>query len=153
MEEAAPSPPPSPQEHWLLKLLLLYDDVVPWAADHLDPNWLQHPLARRIVCQRMTAHTNQTWTTLAAFLHQCSEPEMQDLITEVAAEERPLPNPAQQLADVALKLRNRFIDSQMAALLVRLNQPTASEEERLQLSRQREQLRLRKREQLAALAT
>ncbi|HEX5398936.1 MAG TPA: DNA primase, partial [Verrucomicrobiae bacterium] len=43
------SPRPSPQEFWLLRLLLLHDDLIAWAALHLDTNWIEHPLVRSIV--------------------------------------------------------------------------------------------------------
>jgi DNA primase len=145
--EESPSPQrPSNHEYWLLKLLLLHDDLVTWAAAHLDPGWLQHPLARQIVAQRLAADANQTWTSLAAFLDECETPEMRSLVTEATAEPRPIPNPSQQLPDLALRLRNQFIDRQFAALMQRANQPECSEAERLDLLRQQQQLRQLKRQ-------
>ena len=146
VEESASPQRPSTHEYWLLKLLLLHDDLVGWAAAHLDPGWVQHPLARQIVAQRLAAHANQTWTSLAAFLDECETPEMQSLVTEATAEPRPIPNPSQQLADVALRLRNQFIDRQLAALMQRANQPESSEAERLDLLRQQQELRRLKRQ-------
>ena len=52
----------------------------------------------------------------------------------------------QQLADVALRLRNQFIDRQLAALMQRANQPECAETERLDLLRQQQELRRRKRQ-------
>ena len=127
MEESAAPQRPSTHEYWLLKLLLPHDDLVAWAAAHLDPGWVQHPLARQIVAQLLAAHANQTWSSLAAFLDECDTPEMRSLVTEATAEPRPIPNPSQQLADVALRLRNQFIDRQSAALMQRANQPDSSE--------------------------
>ena len=37
-------PRPSNHEFHLLKLLLLHDELVAWAALHLDVNWIAHPL-------------------------------------------------------------------------------------------------------------
>ena len=71
---------------------------------------------------------------------------MQSLITEATAEPRPIPNPSQQLADVALRLRNQFIDRQLAALMQRANQPEISEAERHDLLRQQQELRRLKRQ-------
>ena len=79
-------------------------------------NWISHPLVRQIVTQRLAAQTNETWKSLAAFLDECESPEMRSLVTEAVAEDRKIPNPEQQLADVALKLRNQFLDRQIAAL-------------------------------------
>jgi DNA primase len=152
LSEAQPEPI-STHESWLLKLLLLHDDLIPWAALHLDPAWLQHPLVRQIVSSRMEGHKNQTWTSLPAFLSQCEAPEMQNLITEATAESRPLPNPAQQLADVSLRLRNQSIERQMAALMVRVNQPNLNDDERLAILRQQQDLRTLKRQSLSPLTS
>jgi len=141
VEERASPPRPSTHEYWLLKLLLLHDDLAGWAAAHLDPGWVQHPLAKQIVAQRLEVHVNQTWTSLAAFLDGCATSEMRSLVTEATAEPRPIPNPSQQLADVALRLRNQFIARQLASLMQRASQPEASEAERLDLLRQQQELR------------
>jgi DNA primase len=137
---------PSTPEYWLLKLLLSHDDLVVWAAAHLDPGWVQHLLVRQIVAQRLAAQANQTWTSLAAFLDECEDPQMRSLITEATAEPRPIPNPSQQLSDVALRLRNQSLDRQLAALMQRANHPECSEAERLDLLNQQQELRRLKRE-------
>ncbi|MEI7936577.1 MAG: DNA primase [Verrucomicrobiota bacterium] len=145
--EESPRPqPPSNHEYWLLKLLLRHDELVDWAAAHLDPRWVQHGLVRQIVMQRLAAHASQTWTSLPAFLEECNAPEMQRLITESTTEPRPLPNPSQQLVDVVLRLRNQFIDRQLAGSMQRANQPECSEAERLELLHQQQELRHLKRQ-------
>jgi hypothetical protein len=146
VEESASPQRPSTHEHWLLKLLLQHDDLAPWAAAHLDPGWIQHSLARQIVSKRLAAQAEGTWNSLAAFLDECDTPEMRSLVTEATAEPRPIPNPSQQLADVALRLRNQFIDRQCAALMQRANQPEISEAERNDLLRQQQELRRLKRQ-------
>jgi DNA primase len=150
-EEAATSEPPSALENWLLKILLLHDELLDWVAAHLDPSWIQHALAREIVVRRLAAHTNQTWKSLALFLGECEGTEVQNLITDVVAEERAVPNPAQQLIDIALRLRNQFIDRQVAALIQRINQPETSETERLDLLHQQQKLRSLKRQPLTKM--
>jgi DNA primase len=144
----AETPRPSPQEFWLLKLLLLHDHLAAWAALHLDANWISHPLARQIVTQRLAAQTKETWKNLAAFLDECESSEMRALVTEAVAENRRIPNPDQQLADVTLKLRNQFLDRQIAACVPRASQPETSEADRVELLRQQQHLRQQKREPL-----
>ena len=139
------TPRPNPQEFWLLKLLLLHDDLVAWASLHLDVDWISHPLARQIVEKRLAAHTNESWKSLAAFLDGCETPEMRSLVTEAAAEDRKIPNPDQQLGDVVLKLRNQFLDRQIAASIQRAGQPETSEDGRLEMLRQQQELRQQKR--------
>lgn len=149
-EAPEPATPPSPPEYWLLKLLLSNDDLVEWAGANLDPGWIQHPRVRDIVSRRLLAQQNQTWTSLAAFLTECALPDDRTLVARVSAEERPVPNPAQQLQDLALKLRSQFIDAQMAQLMHRASQPATAEEERLQCLRQREALRALKKQPFPA---
>ena len=146
VEESASSPRPATHEYWVLKLLLSHDDLVVWAAAHLDPGWVQHSVVRQIVAQRLAAHANQSWSSLAAFLDQCEVPQMRSLITEATADSRPIPNPSQQLSDVALRLRNQFLDRQLAALMQRANQPECGDAERLDLLRQQQELRSLKRQ-------
>ena len=143
-------PKPSAHEAWLLKLMFREEDLLDWAAEHLDPQWIQHPLARDAVSLRVQAHRDQSWTTLGAFLDTCSSSEMRSLVAEAAAEERPIPNPAQQLADVAMRLRNQFIDRQLQALLQRAAQPELGEAERLEVLHEQQRLRQLKREALPA---
>ena len=142
---SAEAPRPSTQEFWLLKLLLLHDDLVAWTALHLDVNWISHPFVRQIVERRLTAQTNETWQSLAAFLDECESPEMRDLVTEAVAEDRKIPNPDQQLGDVVLRLRNQFLDRQIAASIQRASRPETSEADRMELLRQQQELRQQKR--------
>ncbi len=153
IEQTAPPEPPSALENWLLKILLLHEDLLEWATVHLDATWVQHRVAREIVVRRLSAHTNHTWRSLAAFLSECESAEMQNLITEAVAEERAIQNPSVQLSDIALRLRNQFIDRELSALIQRLNQPETSEGERLDLLRRQQELRALKRQPLAATKT
>jgi len=146
VEESATPQRPSTHEYWLLKLLLSHDDLVGWATAHVDPGWVQHSLVRQVVAQRLAAHADQTWSSVAAFLDQSEVPEVQSLVTEATTEPRPIPNPSQQLSDVALRLRNQFLDRQLATLLQRANQPECSEAERDDLLRQQQEMRRLKRQ-------
>lgn len=155
--DAEPSEPPSesnrpsPHEFWLLKLVLRYEECVDWAAAHLDPNWIQHGTLRQVISQRLAAHTSQAWRGLAAFLDEFESPEAQSLMTEATAEDRVIPDPARQLTDVVTRLRNQFIDQQLAALTHRSNLSETSEAERLDLLREQQQLRQLKRQPITPL--
>jgi DNA primase len=142
---------PSNHEFHLLKLLLLHENLVAWTALHLDTNWISHPVVRQIVEQRLAAQKNETWKSLAVFLDSCDSAEMRNLVTEAAAEDRTIPNPDQQLADVALKLRNQFLDRQIAALTQKVSQPEMPAAEQTELLREREKLRGQKRAALSPL--
>src|SRR4029077_393578 len=72
-----------------------------------------------------------------------------NLITSVAADERAVPNPKQQLTDITLRLRNQFIDRQLAALMQKVNQPEITESKRIESLRQQQEMRAMKRQPLA----
>lgn len=139
-------PRPQTHEFWLLKLLFLHDDLVPWCAEQLRLEWIQHPLVREAVQKRIEKFADDTWSSLAAFLDTCENPALRSLITEAATDERPLPNPPQQLADVVQRLRNQFIDRQLAALIHQAAQPDVDDVRRLEFLRQQQELRVLKRQ-------
>jgi hypothetical protein len=146
--EAPEAQPPSAHEHWLIKLLFLHEEFAGWAAEHLDANWILHSLTRQIVSRRLAAHRQQTWQNLGTFLDECEVPDMQNLITAAAAEQRPIPNPAQQLADIAVRLRNQFIDRQLQTLTQRASQPGTDDSTLLEINREQNELRNLKRQPL-----
>jgi hypothetical protein len=129
--------------------VLLHENLIGWTALHLDANWISHPFARQIVERRLAAQTNESWKNLAAFLNECETSEMRSLITEAVAEERTIPNPEQQLADVILRLRNQFLDRQISALTQKASQPEVSAAEWMELLQEQKKLREQKRAPLA----
>jgi DNA primase len=138
---------PSPFEFHLLKLLLLNDELVASSAAHLDLEWVPNGLARRILEQRFMAEREGSWQSLAAFLDGCESATQRSLVTEAVAEERVIPNPELQLADVILKLRNQFLDRQIAALTAKASQAEGSDD----VLRELQQTKLRKRSPLTPL--
>jgi DNA primase len=136
----------SPHELWLLKLLLLNDDLVPWAVASLDLAWVQHQVLREVLGRRFEAQKSQSWTGIASFVQGFADPAAQSLITEAIASERPVPNPAQQVRDIVQRLRNDEIDRELGGLMRRMNVPELPETERNQLLREQLTLMTRKRQ-------
>jgi DNA primase len=143
-ETAESAPPPSPHETQLLKLLLRHEAAAEWLDEQLDVEWLQHETVRTIVSARLQAHRESSWTGVAGFLDQFEDPRAQAFISEAATDNRPLPNPTQQLVDVTMRLRSRALDRAMVACAQRAAFPETSEEERLELLRQQQVLREQK---------
>ena len=143
--------PPSPIEVHLLKLLLQHDELAAAAAQNLDVNWILHPHIRQIVDLRLAAHEHETWHNLAEFLDSCESPEQRSLITEAVAEDRKIPNPETQVADMTLKLRNQFLDRQIGALTQKISQPETGDDEKVALLREQMSLKEQKRSPLALL--
>jgi DNA primase len=132
---------PSVSEEWLLKVLLMHQDVATWALAHLDPAWIEHTLVKQLVMQLLEIHRGQSWHSLAAFLAECPDPRLQQLITEVSTTDKPVPNPEKQLKDIATRLRNQFITRQMARVVQQLSDPALNDEQREELLHQLQNLR------------
>lgn len=153
-EDATETPPemprPSTTEVRLLKLTLMHDSSIDWLAAHLNPNWIQNQVVKDILSRRLQAYTEGTWRNLGLFLDGFESAQIRSLITEATMDKRELPNPEQQLADIALRLRNQFLDGQIAALTQRLSQPETSDADN-GLLREQQQLKQLKRQPLAPL--
>lgn len=175
-EEAEPPHPPAPEvlpptiaEAWLVKLLLLdleaqvddgakeddegtsqeadADELVAWAMDHLDPEWIQHPVVRRLVEQRFAARREGTWRGVAAWLGELAEDApAQRLITEQVTEARRIKNRQTQLADITRRLRDQMIDRELLALDQQLRDPGLDGDRHLELLAAQQRLRLAKRQ-------
>jgi DNA primase len=140
---------PSTQEFWLLKLLLLDDDLPAWAAAHLDLSWVQHPVVRQVVGERLMAQPDGHWLSTAALLAEVEDAASRSLVTEAVSEQREIPNRAQQVADIVKRLRDQFIDHQLFELAQRLNRPDLPDAERNELFKCQQALRQSKQEPLA----
>jgi hypothetical protein len=95
----------------------------------------------------MAAQMEGRWQSLAAFLDECESPQARSLVTEIVAEDRKIPNPELQLADVILKLRNQFLDKEITAMTQRVSQTQANDG----LLRELQTLKAQKRTPLAPL--
>ena len=152
--EAAPEPlaRPSPQELWLLRLLLQHDDLVEWTAAHLDPGWIQHRVVRSLVEQRLAAQMHDHWRGVAALLSSLDDDEVRNLVSEVVSDPRPIPNPSEVLMGtfgrtgllekkgILHKLRDQHLDRQIAALAHRVADNTVPESERSALAQRQVEL-------------
>ncbi len=148
-ESAEPDTPsrPGPAELWLLKLLLLAPEHAHFAADHLDPSWILHPTVRRIAAIHFSLGTD-----VAGLISQFEGDDFaRSLITESASEQRTIPEPDKQLADVILRLRNAAFDAEMNRLSTVLSDPGQSETEQLAAMAEIARLRAEKKRPLQAL--
>jgi hypothetical protein len=150
-EMEADIPQPTPLELQILRLLFSHEELVPWVALHLDVSWVLHPHIRQIVDLRLAAQEHETWHNFAEFLDTCQSAEQRNLITEVVAENRKIPNPETQLADTTLRLRNQFLDRQISALMNKFNQAETSHDQKVDLLREQLKLKEQRRSPLAQL--
>jgi DNA primase len=149
-EAEAPSRPSNHELH-LLKILLLHDNLAAWTAAHLDLNWVTHPLVRQIVDSRLATAEKDAWRGLAEFLDGIESPLTRSLVTEAVADERAMPNPEIQLADVTKKLRDQFLDQQIAALTQKIGSPETADAQKMEFLHEQQRLKQLKRSPLSSL--
>jgi hypothetical protein len=111
-------------------------------------NWIPHPHVREIIARRLTAEASGNWHGLAPFLGECDSAALRQLITEVSAGQREIPNAPQQMADLTLRLRNQFIERELSALSQRAAQPALDDAQRLELLQRQQELRKLKQQPL-----
>ena len=116
------------------------------------PNWIQHAVLKDIVTRRLQSEAEGSWRSVGLFLDEFDSAPVRSLITEATMEEREIPRPDQQLADVTMRLRNQFLDRQLAALTQRISQPETSDAAKIELLREQQQLKQLKRQPLAPLS-
>ncbi len=145
-------PRPNPQEFWLLKILLSHDETLDWTRAHLHPEWIQNGVVREIVEHRLAIEDGHP-VQPASILHRINSDHARSLVTETLAEERPIPNPQQQLIDLVTRFRNESLDVEIAELTRAINSPEIPSTDQVQLIRERETLRASRRTPLAPIVS
>ena len=141
---------PTTLEFWLLKLLLIDDELLDWAAGHLDPGWVAHPLVRQVVSARLgitVPGQRPGLTTLLADLE--AQPAARNLLTEAVSEQREIPNRRQQLTDVVKRLRDQSLDRQLADISRQISGSDLPDADRIRLLQRQQDLRQLKRQPFA----
>jgi len=115
-EAEQPMAKPTPLEFWLLKLALIDQDSTEWLEAHLDLDWVAHPAVREIVQQSFALHVEKPDAGMPELLGTLQSDPFKRLATEAVADGRTIPDPARQLNDIVLRLRNQFIESRLAGI-------------------------------------
>ena len=121
-DEAPPSPNPvmhdlpSTKEYWLIKYLFHDDCHWEWVDGYLDVTWIQHPHVRQIVLTWLETHKNGCWISIPAFISSFLDPQTKQILSNILADQHPIPNLQQQLQDSIIWLRNQNIDRRITSL-------------------------------------
>lgn len=141
-------PPPPSVELWLLKYVLLTPELSHFAAVHLDPHWVTHPVVRRVIALHF-AFGGEVAGLLGQFE---GDHQARTLVAEAATERRAIPEPEKQLADTILRLRNSALDREIVQLTGQLADPSLPEADRTQALADLQRVRAEKRQPLAPLS-
>jgi DNA primase len=127
---------PTRSEFGLMQLLFQHEDLAQWVADHLEPDWVGHPLVRKIILERIRASKEGTWQGLPHFLNCLADSACQSVLTEAVTRNymegasglepvrglrdhlrgRGVPKPFEDLVGFVTSLRNDHLDSEVACL-------------------------------------
>lgn len=159
-EETEPQPilpAPSPQEAWLLKIIIAHEDLVPWVGEHLDPEWLRHEAIRSIIMRCLEMHERKIWKGVPALLDEIESEAYKRLITAAASESRAIPDPDKSLKGEGSRqgilelLRNEFVERKLKDLQLQATHLDLSQEAILEIESQKANLRRLKHEPLTRL--
>ena len=151
-ETEHPMTEPSPVEFWLLKLALIDRDSTEWLEAHLDLDWVTHPAVREILQQHFALAAGSTEAGMPELLGELPSDAFKRLATEAGTvpDGRSIPDPAKQLNDTVLRLRNQFIERRLAGIKRELT--GASDDQLAKLLAERMQLKDLTRHPLEPLA-
>ncbi len=145
---APPTPPATPEttrpseiEFWLLRLVLTDDALTSWALGHLDLAWVEHPVVRRVLAARFRAAEQGAEPDLPTLLETLADPAATALVTEATVEEVEVAETSRVLMDAVRRVRDRWLDGQIAELTRRVAHPDTPQEARVAALRQQMELR------------
>src|SRR5687767_14792052 len=142
---------PTPQEFWILKVLLLHDEILELAKQTFALEWIENETVREILRFRLTPSPDGSWYQPTALLDLVGTAGARGLITEALVEDRPSPNVEALFKDTALRLRNQRIDQEIANLRLQRAEPTLTREESIQIDAELKSLREGKHQPLVPL--
>ena len=147
-DAAEPSSPPSEREFWLVRLLLSHDETIEWVAAHLDLNWIEHPVVRRVAAARIKLHADGVWRGVPGLIDSLDDAAASELITEAVADGDLSGDVSRNLMETIRMLRNAAADRRMAELKLRLAQPGVLETEAVEILNEQNVLRRLKQQPL-----
>jgi DNA primase len=143
-ESAPPLAPPSANEFWLLRVILVDEDLVEWALGHLDLQWVEHPVVRHVLEVRFAAFQRGEQPGVPQLLAELEDPRATALVTEAAATTSPIEERARIMMDAVRRVRDRAYERELADLTRVIANPTTAPAERVAaLQRQMELRRAR----------
>ena len=111
---------------------------------------MKHPAVREILQQHFALHAENPEAGTPELLGALSADSFKRLATEAVTDGRAIPDPAKQLQDIVLRLRNQFIERRLTAIKREL--AGVNDEKLAKLIAERDQLKELTRHSLEPLA-
>lgn len=156
-EESLPSVDrPTADEFWLLKLILgdMDSALAEWIFQHLDMEWVQHPVVKQALLFRWDCLLEDRPFEVGRLLDAVQDTAAANWISEAAMadELRKVSHPQRLLADILLRLRNDAIQRQVQQIDIALGNPQLEEKKQNDLCEELQELQKMKRQPLQPLA-
>ncbi len=133
--------PPSKQDRWLLKLLLMNKDQWDRVCQCFQPEWVENKSVREIITYILDLHTAGDWSQ-DALLKAFPSPNIQQLLYEILVQTvENIPEKERQLKELLMTLRNKHCNQLLRNINQQLLKPGISLDEQLQLLQQKERIR------------
>jgi DNA primase len=136
VDAATQSARPAPDEFGLLQLLFQNDELIEWAAEHIELGWIRHPTTLKIVSARIESLRTGAWQGFPQFLQTLNDPNAQNLLSEAVTRNyregaggtqpangtrdhlrgRGLAKPLDELIGVTTRLRNEHLTAEINRL-------------------------------------
>jgi DNA primase len=101
---------PPALEHWLLKYLLLDEQLIQKAEQVIDLKWISHEGVKKVIACMLNTSRNGQWRGAASLLAEIGDENLQDMVSEAVSERREIPLLDQQFTDCLLRLRNHYLE-------------------------------------------
>lgn len=153
-EEAIPQVDrPTADEFWLLERILGDLDTAraEWIFQHLDMEWVQHPVVKQAFLYRWDCLLEDRPFEVGRLLGAIQDATAANWIPEAAMADLRKTNLQRDLTKIIWRLRRTYIDKRMLQIHLDLN-PQLSETEQDSLLREQEELRKMKKQPLQPLA-
>ncbi|MDA0752426.1 MAG: DNA primase [Verrucomicrobia bacterium] len=153
-EPVEPLPECPVQEYWLMKLVLTEEEEEPleWLFEHLDLQWIRHPVVREVLIASLDAHAEHKKPDTGTILTQCRRAGADRFITEAVTEARAIPSRDRQYEELVRRLRDKYIDHEILMKKNLLSSEGLSDDDQMEITRVLMDLRRLKTEPLGPIA-
>ncbi len=128
----------------LLRLFFAADWTLLDPSDWLNADLLENAIVREIILTHATALTKDEWDGGSPLLDRLESSHARNILTELLSDQREQKDVDAKLKDALTGLQGQHIDRKLAQIGGRIKQPGATEEEKLILLKEWNELRMQK---------
>ena len=117
------------QEKWLLRHFFELSASQAECLSKTNLDWISSPTVKQLLANHLAGLVDGSWDGAAPLSSAFEDPNSRRILSSILAEQRQLPNPAEQYLDILRRLRDRYTDYRIGQISQRLKRDEASAEE------------------------